>query len=47
MLTPDVTVANGDVRFHDVEGAHYTMLSPQYVPGFAETLRRALRERHI
>ncbi|KAL2359526.1 hypothetical protein RJZ56_007627 [Blastomyces dermatitidis] len=36
-----------DVRFHDVQGAHYTMLNPEYVVKFAETLRTVLRERGI
>ncbi|KAK4152105.1 hypothetical protein C8A00DRAFT_16568 [Chaetomidium leptoderma] len=35
------------VRFHDVQGAHYTMLNPEYVASFAETLRRVLRERGL
>jgi acyl-CoA synthetase (AMP-forming)/AMP-acid ligase II/thioesterase domain-containing protein len=36
-----------EVRFHDVQGAHYTMLNPGYVANFAETLRRVLRERGL
>ena len=36
-----------EVRFHDVMGAHYTMLNPEYVVSFAETLRRVLRERGL
>ena len=36
-----------EVRFHDVQGAHYTMLNPEYVASFAETLRRVLRERGL
>ncbi|KAI1140790.1 acetyl-CoA synthetase-like protein [Hypoxylon sp. FL0543] len=36
-----------DVRFHHVEGAHYTMLNPEYVVNFAKTLRRVLRERGL
>ncbi|KAL2123584.1 hypothetical protein VTJ04DRAFT_4039 [Mycothermus thermophilus] len=36
-----------EVRFHDVQGAHYTMLNPEYVANFAETLRRVLRERGL
>ncbi|KAK2750372.1 putative NRPS-like protein biosynthetic cluster [Myotisia sp. PD_48] len=35
------------VRFHDVQGAHYTMLNPEYVASFAETLRTVLRERGV
>lgn len=37
----------GGVRFHDVQGAHYTMLNPEYVANFANTLRRVLRERGL
>lgn len=36
-----------DVRFHDVQGAHYTMLNKEYVANFAETLRTVLRERGV
>ncbi|PLB46276.1 acetyl-CoA synthetase-like protein [Aspergillus steynii IBT 23096] len=36
-----------DVRFHDVQGAHYTMLNPEYVASFADTLRAALKERGL
>lgn len=36
-----------DVRFHDVEGEHYTMLNPTYVAGFADRLRKVLTERGI
>ncbi|KAL2194754.1 hypothetical protein P885DRAFT_71161 [Corynascus similis CBS 632.67] len=36
-----------EVRFHDVQGAHYTMLNPEYVANFADTLRRVLRERGL
>ncbi|KAF7595499.1 hypothetical protein BBP40_005835 [Aspergillus hancockii] len=34
-------------RFHDVGGAHYTMLSPDYVVGFQKVLRGALDARRI
>ncbi|OJJ56900.1 hypothetical protein ASPSYDRAFT_47177 [Aspergillus sydowii CBS 593.65] len=34
-------------RFHDVGGAHYTMLGPEHVFGFQKTLRKALEERGI
>ncbi|KAM7191680.1 acetyl-CoA synthetase-like protein [Rhypophila sp. PSN 637] len=34
-------------RFHAVGGAHYTMLSPNHVAGFAETLQKALTERGL
>ncbi|KAL5041950.1 hypothetical protein BDW71DRAFT_156214 [Aspergillus fruticulosus] len=36
-----------DVRFHDVQGAHYTMLNREYVEGFAGTLRAVLKERGV
>lgn len=36
-----------DVRFHQVEGAHYTMLNPEYVVNFAKTLRKVLRGRGL
>ncbi|GES59409.1 TdiA protein [Aspergillus terreus] len=35
------------VRYHHVEGAHYTMLKPEYVANFAKTLRTVLRERGV
>ncbi|KAK7747832.1 putative NRPS-like protein biosynthetic cluster [Cytospora paraplurivora] len=35
------------VRFHDVQGAHYTMLDPQYVASFTETLRGVLKSRGV
>ncbi|RAK75608.1 non-ribosomal peptide synthetase [Aspergillus fijiensis CBS 313.89] len=34
-------------RFHDVAGAHYTMLSPEHVFGFQKTLRAALDARGL
>jgi thioesterase domain-containing protein/acyl-coenzyme A synthetase/AMP-(fatty) acid ligase/acyl carrier protein len=34
-------------RFHEVSGAHYTMLSPDHVVGFAKTLRAALKFREL
>jgi acyl-CoA synthetase (AMP-forming)/AMP-acid ligase II/thioesterase domain-containing protein len=34
-----------DVRFHDVQGAHYTMMSPEYCGNFAQKLRQILQER--
>ncbi|RAH78845.1 acetyl-CoA synthetase-like protein [Aspergillus japonicus CBS 114.51] len=39
--------ARSEPRFHDVAGAHYTMLSPEHVFGFQKTLRRALEERGL
>ncbi|KAL8923090.1 MAG: hypothetical protein Q9208_004774 [Pyrenodesmia sp. 3 TL-2023] len=34
-------------RFHEVEGAHYTMISPAHVFSFQKTLRAVLQERGI
>ncbi|KAI1338797.1 acetyl-CoA synthetase-like protein [Xylariaceae sp. FL0016] len=34
-----------DVKFHHVVGQHYTMLAPENVISFADTLRRVLKER--
>ncbi|KJZ71733.1 hypothetical protein HIM_08875 [Hirsutella minnesotensis 3608] len=34
-------------RFHAVGGAHYTMIGPDHVVGFASKLRAALRERGL
>ncbi|KAL4770577.1 hypothetical protein BDW60DRAFT_217985 [Aspergillus nidulans var. acristatus] len=36
-----------DVRFHDVQGAHYTMLNREYVEAFAGTLKNVLKERGL
>ncbi|KAI9147621.1 Aspulvinone E synthetase melA [Paramyrothecium foliicola] len=38
---------DSEVRFHNVAGAHYTMLGPQHVAGFAVKLRSALAARGI
>ncbi|CAP61554.1 uncharacterized protein PODANS_4_1610 [Podospora anserina S mat+] len=37
----------GGVRFHGVGGAHYTMIGPEFVEGFAEVFVRAMRERGV
>lgn len=34
-------------RFHEVGGAHYTMIGKEYVVGFARVLNRALEERGV
>jgi thioesterase domain-containing protein len=34
-------------RFHGVQGAHYTMIGPQYVKSFASTLMKALKARGL
>ena len=36
-----------EVRFHEVEGAHYTMIGPEFVGGFQKTLRAALKARGV
>lgn len=36
-----------EVRFHEVEGAHYTMISPLHVFTFQKTLRAALQARGL
>jgi acyl-CoA synthetase (AMP-forming)/AMP-acid ligase II/thioesterase domain-containing protein len=36
-----------DVRYHDVEGSHYTMLLPNHVRSFQATLQRALASRGL
>lgn len=36
-----------DVRFHNVQGEHYTMLNEEYAAGFAKTLRNVLSERGL
>ncbi|KAK4158683.1 acyl-coenzyme A synthetases/AMP-acid ligase [Cladorrhinum sp. PSN259] len=35
------------VRFHAVDGAHYTMIAPRFVKGFAEVFATALRDRGV
>ncbi|KFA61393.1 hypothetical protein S40285_03621 [Stachybotrys chlorohalonatus IBT 40285] len=39
--------SRGEARFHEVGGAHYTMIGPQHVVNFATTLKAALRERGL
>jgi thioesterase domain-containing protein len=36
-----------DVRYHDVDGHHYTMLSPAHVRNFQAILRRVLAARGL
>ena len=36
-----------EVRFHEVEGAHYTMVSPEHVFTFQKTLRAAMMARGL
>ena len=38
---------NEEVRFREVDGAHYTMISPAHVFSFQKTLRAALQERGL
>ena len=39
--------SRGEVKFWDVEGAHYTMINAEYVHGFQNILKRALKERGL
>lgn len=43
----DAGRGGGGVRFHEVEGAHYTMLGPENVHTFQKKLRCVLRERGL
>ncbi|KAI4212730.1 MAG: hypothetical protein LQ351_004622 [Letrouitia transgressa] len=36
-----------EVKFHDVAGAHYTMLNPEHVQSFQKTLKNALKARGV
>ncbi|KAL8941388.1 MAG: hypothetical protein Q9216_002266 [Gyalolechia sp. 2 TL-2023] len=36
-----------DVRFHEVDGEHYTMIGPEHVPKFQQSLKRALTARGL
>lgn len=38
---------SGEVRFHQVPGQHYTMLSPEHVVEFSQTLKKALEGRGL
>lgn len=40
-----VDFVRGDVRFHEVDGEHYTMIGPDYVSKFQQTLKQALAAR--
>jgi len=40
-------VRNGDVRFHEVDGEHYTMIGPEHVGRFQLRLKRVLAERGL
>ncbi|KAL2865061.1 non-ribosomal peptide synthetase [Aspergillus lucknowensis] len=42
-----VDFAEGDVRFHEVGGEHYTMLGPEHVARFQRTLKDALAARGL
>ncbi|KAL8976320.1 MAG: hypothetical protein Q9205_007644, partial [Flavoplaca limonia] len=36
-----------EVRFHEVDGEHYTMIGPEHVFTFQQTLRKALVARGL
>ena len=36
-----------DVRFHEVDGEHYTMIGPEHVPKFQQTLKKAMAARGL
>ncbi|CAL5868710.1 uncharacterized protein PFLUO_LOCUS2937 [Penicillium psychrofluorescens] len=38
---------HNDLRFHEVDGAHYTMISPERVPKFQQTLKNVLSARGL
>ena len=37
----------GEVKFHEVDGEHYTMIGPDHVPKFQQTLKEALIARGL
>ena len=37
----------GDVKFHEVDGEHYTMIGPDHVPKFQQSLKNALAARGL
>lgn len=39
--------SRSEPRFHEVSGAHYTMIGPEYVASFSEKLQAALKSREI
>ncbi|KAI9819462.1 MAG: putative NRPS-like protein biosynthetic cluster [Pycnora praestabilis] len=39
--------SRSDIRFHEMEGAHYTMMGPEHILFFQKTLKKALAERGI
>ena len=39
--------SRSEVKFWDVEGAHYTMINEEFVRGFQKSLKRALKERGL
>ncbi|KAJ5267453.1 Acetyl-CoA synthetase-like protein [Penicillium angulare] len=42
-----VDFARNEVRYHEVGGEHYTMIGPDYVPKFQQTLKNALAARGL
>jgi thioesterase domain-containing protein len=39
--------ARSEPRFHEIGGAHYTMIGPEHVTEFAATLKKALHARGL
>jgi len=39
--------SRSEPRYHDVDGAHYTMLSPEHVHTFQKTLKKAMTSRGV
>ncbi|KAL9608658.1 MAG: hypothetical protein Q9167_006525 [Letrouitia subvulpina] len=42
-----VNFVSDGVTFHEVDGEHYTMIGPEHVPKFQETLKKALAARGL
>ena len=42
-----VDFVRGEVRFHEVDGEHYTMIGPDHVHAFQQTLKKALAARGL
>ena len=42
-----VNFVHDEVRFHEVDGEHYTMIGPDHVSKFQQTLKQALAARGL